>query len=134
MQVDPDYAYVTYGLLPKSGTFKNINTNVFANPALGNGNRYAWWLTYGTSGCVTYPITLSNVYVSEPDGTLADNAVWPDPANSYPAGCLGLYPGGYATWPTLAPLNGTVTNGLPPGGDYVPAGLAGVAYISPGYQ
>jgi hypothetical protein len=134
MQVDPDYAYVTYGLMPKSGTFKNVNMNVFANPALGNGNRYAWWLTYGTSVCISYPITLSNVYVSEPDGTLADNAVWPDPANGYPAGCLGLYPGGYATWPALATLNGTVTNGLPPGGDYVPAGVAGVGYISPGYQ
>ena len=135
MQIDPDYAYVTYGLLPKSAIFKNVNINVFANPSLGNGNRYAWWFTYGGgSSCVSYPITLSNVYVQEPDGTLADIAVWPDPANSYPASCLGMYSSGYAQWPTLSSLNGFVTSGLPPGGDYVPAGLAGLGYVSPGYQ
>src|SRR5213594_1444650 len=48
--------------------------------------------------------------------------------------CLGLYNGAYASWPTLATLNGTVTSGSPLGGDYVPVGLAGIGYISPGYQ
>ena len=48
--------------------------------------------------------------------------------------CLGLYNGAYALWPTLATLNGTVTSGSPLGGDYVPVGLAGIGYISPGYQ
>jgi hypothetical protein len=134
IQINPDYEYQTYGLLPKSGTFKNVNIDVFANPSLGNGNRYAWWFTYGTSSCVTYPITLSSVYVKEPDGTLADNAVWPDPASSTPASCLGLYAGGSASWPTLPALNGSITTGLPPGGDYVPAGVAGTSYVSPGYQ
>ena len=134
LQVDPDYAYVTYGRLPQSGTFKNVNINVFANPSTGNSNRYATWFTYGTSSCVSYPITLSNFYVKEPDGTLADNAVWPDPANSYPGGCHGAYNGGQAFWPTLSTLTGGVTTGLPPGGDYVPSGVAGINYISPGYQ
>jgi hypothetical protein len=134
MQVDPDYAYATYGLLPKSGTFKNVNINVFANPSSGNGNRYAAWFTYATNSCVSYPIILSNFYVQEPGGTLAYNSVWPDPANSYPSACLGLYPGGYVYWPNLTSLSGSVTNGLPPGGDFVPAGTAGVGYVSPGYQ
>jgi hypothetical protein len=134
MQVDPDYAYATYGLLPKSATFKNVNINVFANPSSGNGNRYAAWFTYATNSCVSYPITLSNVYVQEPGGTLAYNSVWPDPANSYPSACLGLYPGGYAYWPNLTTLSGSITNGLPPGGDFVPAGTAGIGYVSPGYQ
>jgi hypothetical protein len=134
MQIDPDIAYKKYKLLPKSGTFKNVNINVFANPSLGNGNRYVWWFTYGLKSCVSYPITLSNVYVQEPSGSLATGSVWPDPANTYPAGCLGLYPGGYVTWPTLTTLNGVVMSGLPPGGDYVPVGSAGVGYVSPGYQ
>ena len=125
---------MNYGLLPQSGTFKNVNINVFANPSQGNSNRYASWFTYGTSSCASYPITLSNVYVKEPNGTLADNAVWPDPANSYPGGCQGAYNGGLASWPTLSTLTGGVTTGLPPGGDYVPSGVAGINYISPGYQ
>jgi hypothetical protein len=134
MQVEPDYAWVTYGLTPKSGIFNNVNINVFPNPASGSGNRYTWWLTYGTSSCVSYPIALSNVYVSEPNDSLAANSVWPDPANSSPSACRGLYPGGYVYWPTLSTLTGSITSGLPPGGDFVPAGLAGVGYVSPGYQ
>ena len=134
MQIDPDAAYARFGLLPKSGTFKNVNINVFANPSTGNGNRYVWWFTYGTMSCVSYPITLSNAYANQPDGTLASDAVWPDPNNSYPTGCLGLYRSGVASWPTLLTLTGTVTAGLPPGGDYVPVGVAGTGYISPGYQ
>ena len=114
--------------------FKNVNINVFANPGSGNGNRYAWWFTYSDKSCVSYPITLSNVYVSEPSGTLAYNSVWPDPANSYPSACLGVFPGGYVYWPTLTTLTGSVTSGLPPGGDFVPVGVAGVGYVSPGYQ
>jgi len=134
MQIDPDSAYARYGLLPKSGTFKNVDINIFANPARGNANRYAWWFTYGDTSCVSYPITLSNAYANEPDGTLARDAVWPDPNNSYPTGCLGLHRSGVASWPTLLTLTGTVTAGLPPGGDYVPFGVAGTGYISPGYQ
>jgi len=40
----------------------------------------------------------------------------------------------YVMWagkPTT--VNGRVTQGLPPGGDFVPAGAAGMSYISPGY-
>jgi hypothetical protein len=134
MQIDPDYAYSTYGLLPKAATIKNVNINIFANPSSGNGNRYGWWFTYDVNSCVSYPITLSNVYTKEPDGTLYDNAVWPDPANGYPSGCVGTYNGGYVSWPALSTLSGGITTGLPPGGDFVPAGVAGIGYVSPGYQ
>jgi hypothetical protein len=133
-QVDPDYAYSTYGLTPKGGVFKNVNIDVFPNPSSGNNNRYAMWFTYSTNSCVTYPITLTNVYVKEPGNTLSYNSVWPDPANTYPAACLGVFSSGYASWPTLPAVNGVVNNGLPPGGDFVPVGTAGVGYVSPGYQ
>jgi hypothetical protein len=134
MQVDPDYAYKNYGLTPNSAIFKNVNINVFANPSSGNDNQYAWWFTYGTASCVSYPITLFNAYAQEPHGTLASDAVWPDPGKLFPVGCLGFFAGGIASWPALSNLTGTVTAGLPPGGDYVPVGAAGIEYKSPGYQ
>jgi hypothetical protein len=40
---------------------------------------------------------------------------------------------GSVAWPTAAHITGRVIGGLPPGGDFVPVGIAGTNYISPGY-
>jgi hypothetical protein len=37
-----------------------------------------------------------------------------------------------ASWPAL-PVSGGVEAGAPPGGSFVPAGVAGLGYRSPGY-
>jgi hypothetical protein len=132
MQLDPGYAWEHYGTTPAAADFRNVNINVLPNPHLGNSNRYAWWFTHGTSGCVSYPIELTNVYTQEPDGTLRLNSVWPD--TNQPAGCTAIYRDSAATWPTLPTLTGWITSGLPPGGDFVPAGTAGIKYTSLGYQ
>jgi hypothetical protein len=39
----------------------------------------------------------------------------------------------HSLWPTPAPWSG-VREGSPPGGEFVPAGVAGPSYISPGYR
>jgi hypothetical protein len=133
MQVEPDYSYANYGgLMPRSGRFKNVNIRVFPNPSRGDSNRYAWWFTYGVTSCVSYPITLENVYTQERDGSLARNAVWPDTDNAY--GCPAVYSDGVASWPNLPTLTGSINNGPPPDGPFVPAGVAGVGYVSPGYE
>jgi hypothetical protein len=31
-------------------------------------------------------------------------------------------------------ITGSVSNGVPSGGDYVPVGAAGTSYVSPGYN
>jgi hypothetical protein len=39
----------------------------------------------------------------------------------------------HSLWPSPAPW-GPVSEGTPPGGEFVPAGVAGSSYVSPGYQ
>jgi hypothetical protein len=57
------------------------------------------------------------------------NSVWPQ--KNSPAAC---HESGadFGTWPAL-PYAGGVTAGAPAGGSYVPAGAAGLGYVSPGY-
>ena len=41
---------------------------------------------------------------------------------------------GTITWANTWAVFGFVTSGDPPGGDYVPRGVAGLGYVSPGYR
>ena len=41
---------------------------------------------------------------------------------------------GTITWANTWGISGNITAGDPPGGDFVPLGLAGLDYVSPGYQ
>jgi hypothetical protein len=132
MQIPPDLTS------PASADYRNININVLLNPhpecVQGTPDQYAWWVAGSpTSWCGTYPMTLTNDYTSEPNGSLAYNAVWPDPYAAW-TGCPGSYSNGVATWPQLTAITGGIQNGPPPGGDFVPAGVAGLGYVSPGYQ
>jgi len=117
---------------PRSGTFKNVNITILSNPHPGctSSAHYGWWLTGDT--CNTYPITLSNDYEQELNGSLVSNAVWPDTHATF--GCPAQYSNGVVFWPGLATVHGSIINGLPPGGDFVPVGAAGINYVSPGYQ
>lgn len=127
MQINPDTA------TPSSGVYKNVNIDVLPNSHAGcsssNGS-YAWWLTRGNTS-TTYPMTLVNAYAAEPNGSLQHYAVWPDTGTTF--GCAAVYDSGVASWPTLASVSGGVREGLPPGGDFVPASMAGISYVSPGY-
>jgi hypothetical protein len=130
MEINPDTA------TPSSGVYKNVNIDVLPNPHAGcsssNGDRYAWWLTRSNNTCSTYPMTLVNAYAAEPNSSLQLHAVWPDTDTTF--GCPALYRSGVAAWPALAPVSGGVREALPPGGDFVPASMAGIRYVSPGYQ
>jgi len=128
MQIDPDITS------PRSGTYKNVNITILSNPHPGcmGSAQYGWWLTGGDNTCDTYPITLSNDYEQELNRSLASNAVWPDTYTTF--GCPAQYSNGVAFWPALANVHGSIINGLPPGGDFVPVGVPGINYVSPGYQ
>ncbi len=117
---------------PRSGTYKNVNITILSNPHPGctSSAQYGWWLT--GDKCNTYPITLSNDYEQELNGSLASHAVWPD--TDATTECPAQYSNGKAFWPALANVHGSIINGLPPGGDFVPVGAAGINYVSPGYQ
>ena len=53
------------------------------------------------------------------DGTVVNSAISPD---------------GTITWANAWAVSGSVSPGDPPTGDYVPLGVAGLNYVSPGYQ
>ena len=126
-----------YGTPARSADYRNVNIDVLPNPhagCAGNNDRYAWWLTGGGGvypDCWSLPTALINDYALEPDGSLASNAVWADPANNHD--CSATYRNGMVTWPAVTAISGGIHNGLPPGGDFVPAGVAGINYVSPGY-
>lgn len=128
-QLDPDLSTSN----PPNFTIKNANVDVLQNPYSGNNDRYGWWLT---DGCTSGNVSLTNTYEQEPDGSLANNAVWPDPATGSPTNCGATY--GSSKWTpssSVTPqITGFITTGQPAGGDYVPTGAAGIGYVSPGYM
>lgn len=59
-------------------------------------------------------------------------SVWPSIQG--PAGFEAVRNGDKITWPGMPLLHGAVTVGQPAGGDFVPEGVPGIDYVSPGYQ
>jgi len=133
LMLDPDVAYSRDNTSSLNIILKNTNINVLPNK-YGNTNRYAYWFTYGAQSCYSGPISLSNVYAQEPDGTLALGSVWPD--TNQPPACVSVwnFATNQSTFPNSPQISGYITAGLPPGGDFVPVGVAGMSYVSPGYQ
>jgi len=129
LQVDPDLAYSVWHTFPSSITIQNANIEVTFNPYRGKAHGYAWWLTYGT-GCKSGPVFLRNDYSSGPRADLTAASVWPDPASHI---CGARYSYGVVSWRD-ASINGSIRSGMPPDGDFVPPGTAGLGYLSPGYR
>jgi hypothetical protein len=129
LQVDPDLAWSRDHAYPRSIVIQNVNLRVLSNPFSGNQNRYAWWLTYNLE-CNSGPVTLANVFTTEPERALR-NAAWPDV--DQPSGCKARWNGTRLSFPGTK-VSGAITAGSPPHGDFVPIGRAGIGYKSPGYQ
>jgi len=128
MQVPADLSW------PRSGDYRNVNIRVLPNlhpGCAGDGARYAWWLTADKPPCGAYAMSLVNDYALEPNRSLQTNAVWPDTDANF--GCPAHYVSGLASWPQISAIRGGIHNGLPVGGDFVPVGVAGINYRTPGY-
>jgi hypothetical protein len=132
MTLDPDLSWRVHGRLAAEYAIKRANINVLANPYHGVANRYAWWLTGGRTqdDCLSGPISMTDVYAQEPDGTLKLNSVWPD--TDQPEACRSRWAAPTLAFPGSPLIQGVVAAGSPPGGDYVPEGVAGLRYRSPG--
>ena len=91
------------------------------------------WMTREPQCQTTYPVRFGEVYLAPRAGTPLAKAVWPMAAGG--SACPATTTGDDAevAFPAL-PVAGTVERGLPPKGDFVPEGVAGVGYASPGYQ
>jgi len=96
-----------------------------------DGNGHLLWLTSGSRSCRAYPVDLFDVWVQARPGTTVRRSLWPEPG--HPAGCAARARRGRVSWPRL-PVRGVVHAGAPPGGSFVPPGLAGPDYVSPGYR
>jgi len=108
------------------------NANLIGDPTA----RYLFWIGHEDQG----DIVLENFWIdvhSNRYGGLC-NSVWPDcGASTAFKSIISQDEEGrdYATFPTnMNPLViGRITEGSPPGGDFVPEGVAGLNYVSPGY-
>lgn len=108
-------------------TIKRTNLTALPEWYPGSGGGYMLWL----SGTGEPFYDLSDFYVQPREGTPLGLSIWPnvnDPV--YPA----VIEDGFAQWPTLPRVTGGVHDGPPPGGDFVPDGVAGLNYVSPGYN
>jgi Ca-dependent carbohydrate-binding module xylan-binding len=116
---------------PDQGTIGSVEIQnvdmAFNNAKATSSGGYLLWMT---SDCAMAPTTLSNVYITPRLGTNVGTAVWPATTD---ATCPSKLSGNTVTFPNL-PVTGSVIGGAPPAGSFVPAGKAGTAYVSPGYQ
>jgi hypothetical protein len=110
-------------------------TAVAAPPSLARetvGGGIMLWLTAGTSTCDSPTVTLKHVFIANRTGRIRSaNTVWPSPTSGLE--CAATLAGGRIEWPSL-PVSGGVTLGVPRGGSFVPMGVAGRSYRSPGYS
>jgi hypothetical protein len=113
-----------------SAEFEEIDVTATTEGTVDRGG-HMLWLTRGVDSCVTYPMTLSNVFVTPRPGKQLSGAVWPQ--KDFKLACPGSGTKSSIGWPAL-PVLGSAQLGPPPTGNYVPAGVAGVSYLSPGYR
>jgi hypothetical protein len=117
---------------------RNVNlVNEPVPPALASISREGGHMLIVTSydsHCTTSgPMSLTNFYIDDQsDGNVsASNLVWPQVGAA--GNCPAVQSGNNVSWPALSNITGHVTLTAPPGGDFVPAGVAGTSYVSPGY-
>ena len=98
-----------------------------------NGGYMLWFTSHGGGADTTYPLTLDEVYIQPRAGRTLGSSVWP-PAGFAQCPAVIATDDSTATWPSIPKVKGCVKKGLPPHGDFVPAGVAGLKYVSPGYM
>ena len=131
LTIDPDLGPVG------SVDLENVDLTYDARPpdlaSMTVGGGYMVWLTKGVDTCSAPSQTaLSNVYVYDKSERVpASNTIWP-PSVGTTLPCAGELSGTVATWNKL-PVTGHVDLTAPPNGPYVPPGVAGDSYTSPGY-
>jgi hypothetical protein len=92
----------------------HVDLTATDNPPPDGGGQML--MTSNTTPCTTYPVSATTFFIVPRPGRTLASSVWPAALAS---GCSGL--------------TGQVQLGLPPGGSYVPPGVAGLGYATPGY-
>ena len=138
LSADGDYQGLT--IAPDLGTvgsadLRNIDLTLDRNPpALAHstvGGGHMVWLTRGTTTCDATPTRLNDVYIDDRSDRVAEaGTVWPSSTGTL--ACAPRLDAGRVSWPRL-PITGSVTLGARTTGPFVPVGVAGSGYKSPGY-
>jgi hypothetical protein len=109
---------------------QDVNLSQIPGPYDGGGHML--WFTSGVSSCTSYPLSLSNIYVAPRVGRSLGTSVWPQVGSTLP--CPGVAgSNGSVSWHQGLSVSGDVNVGPPASGDFVPAGVPGLSYSSPGY-
>jgi len=98
-----------------SAEISNVDLTATTDATVDHGG-HMLLLSKDTPACTTYPVSLTSFYVQPRPGRTVANSVWPAAITSL---CDGL--------------TGTVQQGPPPSGGFVPPGIAGVGYATTGY-
>ncbi len=114
-----------------SAVISHVDMKALPNSYHPNGT-YLLWFTKDQDGNSVYPITFEEVYIIPLEGRTAGQTVWPHVKS--PQAIAAVQNGKEISWPTLKSVKGVVTEGAPPGGEFVPEGVAGLDYSSPGYE
>jgi hypothetical protein len=100
-----------------SAELSNVDVTATTDPAPDHGGHMLLLSKSTSTTCTTFPVEISAFYVLPRPGRTLDNSVYPSAITSSCPGLAGL--------PLLGP---------PVGGAFVPPGLAGLGYASPGYS
>jgi hypothetical protein len=103
----------------------NINLSHVAGGPNADETTFLLWLTSGTTCRNEYPVEIEEVYVAPRSGWTAAEVVWPPARPSLE--CHAEEDDRRVFWPLL-PVAGSVHEGRPVDGDFVPEGLAGIGY------
>ena len=96
-----------------------------------HGGGIMLWLTAGTESCQSSPVTLDNVFIAnETERVASADTVWPSPSSKLPCDAVAQQ----NALSCRGSRTGSVNLGAPPGGPFVPQGVAGDSYVSPGYS
>lgn len=127
--------YQGFYLHPDLGTFPGETTLEYVNIRSYTSTRYMFW---SSISALSGDIELNNFWIDVPPERVGGlgKAVWTDVNNTVSPAILSVDAGGnpIAYWENHDPaIQGHITQGIPPAGDFVPQGVAGLGYISPGY-
>lgn len=98
-----------------------------------NNGGYMVWLTADRECKLTYPIRLHEVFIQPRKGTSLGRAVWPPATSQTACASKPADDDSEVSFPGV-PISGHIRKGAPPRGDFVPPGVAGLDYVSPGYR
>lgn len=114
------------------GRAELVNVNIQGLGDGSGGGGHLLWLTSGTAECNAYPVQLRSFYVEPRPEAKFSKSTWPQAG--HPPACGARVHRGTISWPLLPSVTGAVLRGRPPRGAFVPVGVAGLGYSSPGYR